>query len=156
MVKIEAMERLNQRKKIKQLRHLILMDIALAFRKGNPIVRPCPIRSKTPFPFQLLHNVPYLIMATIPILHKTKPRSGESSSQLAWNEINPEKDLARDTSVLLSCEEKANLSCQKTTLCCYANGSAQGTGQGSVEDRNGNVSQLELRHFSNKRKLKPS
>ena len=28
------------------------MDIALAFRKGNPIVRPCPIRSKTPFPFQ--------------------------------------------------------------------------------------------------------
>jgi hypothetical protein len=28
MVKIEAMERLNQRKKIKQLRHLILMDIA--------------------------------------------------------------------------------------------------------------------------------
>lgn len=87
MVKIEAMERLNQRKKIKQLRHLILMDIALAFRKGNPIVRPCPIRSKTPFQFQLLHNVPYLIMATIPILHKTKPRSGESSSQLAWNEI---------------------------------------------------------------------
>jgi hypothetical protein len=51
MVKIEAMERLNQRKKIKQLRHLILMDIALAFRKGNPIVCPCPIRSKTPFPF---------------------------------------------------------------------------------------------------------
>ena len=33
------------------------MDIALAFRKGNPIeVRVQFARSKTPFPWKLLHN----------------------------------------------------------------------------------------------------